>query len=84
TCVINEETFEEHFSLHFNDGQDLYSEQSDNKSDITSEFFVKLPKLQLFEFSEENYIKAQIVLEREFVNQLSDENEKDFDADSKN
>ena len=84
TCVINEETFEEHSSLHFNDGQDSYSEQSDNESDTTSEFFVELPKLQLFEFSEENYIKAQIALEREFVDQLSDENEEDFDADSKN
>ncbi|CAG8673229.1 6511_t:CDS:2, partial [Funneliformis caledonium] len=55
--------------------------QSDNEFDITSELFDELPKLQLFEFNEENYIKAQMALEQEFVDQLSDENEEDFDAD---
>ena len=44
TCVIND-TFEKSSPLHFNDGQDLYSEQSDNEFDITSELFNDLPKL---------------------------------------
>ena len=77
THIENENTSEENIPLYSSD-QDIYSEESDEESDTSWMSFNELPDIELFEFSEENYINAQIALEKEVVDQLSDESE-DFE-----
>ncbi|CAG8745676.1 9450_t:CDS:1, partial [Funneliformis caledonium] len=56
-------------------------EESDTNSEIfvNEQIYCELPKLKLFEFNKENYIKVQISLEQNNADQLSDESEEDFD-----
>ncbi|RHZ83717.1 hypothetical protein Glove_88g39 [Diversispora epigaea] len=79
--LINENTLEENISLCFNDysaGSEDEEAETFEESDEESDIFGELPEIELFKFNEENYINAQIALENEIVNQLSDENE-DFE-----
>ncbi|RHZ51289.1 hypothetical protein Glove_481g108 [Diversispora epigaea] len=79
--LINENTLEENVSLYFSDysaGSEDKEAETFEESDEESDIFGELPEIELFKFNEENYINAQIALENEIVNQLSDENE-DFE-----
>ena len=74
--IINEE---EETPLYFR-GQNTYSEDFEEDSDEDSDTIDELSELEVFEFNENNYINAQMILEQESADYLSDKNEEDFDA----
>ena len=82
--ITSEENSESQYSEVEEEITDVESEKY-GESDTTSKLFsgeqlqYEYSELELFEFNEENYIKAQMSLKRNDVDQLSDENEDDFD-----